>query len=71
MLVSGKDNIEVAFFIVPPVNQIKEQTGILFVELTVAYFVNNQAGRPLQTIENGCFLASLTNSIDEKSSYGI
>ena len=42
VLVTGEYNVEVAFFVVSPVNQIKEQTGILLVELTVANFVNNQ-----------------------------
>ena len=41
MLVTGKYNIEVAFLVVSPVNQIKEQAGILLVELTVTHFINN------------------------------
>ena len=41
MLVTGKYNVEVTFLVVSPVNQIKEQTGILLVELTVTHFINN------------------------------
>ena len=41
MLVTGKYNIEVAFFVVSPVNQVEEQPGILLVELTVPHFINN------------------------------
>ena len=36
MFVAGKYIIEVTFLVVSPVNQIKEQPGILLVELTVA-----------------------------------
>lgn len=57
VLVAGEHNIEVAFLVVSPVNQIKEQPGVLFVELTVAHLVNNQAGRTHQAVENRCFLA--------------
>ena len=52
MLVAGEYDIEVAFLIVSPVNQVKEQPGILLVELTVTHLMNNQAGRttrPLST----------------------
>ena len=41
MLVASKNNIEVTFFVVPPVNQVKEQPGILFIKFTVTNFVNN------------------------------
>ena len=56
MLVAGKHNIEVALLVVPPVNQIEEQPGILFIELTVSHLVNNQAGRSHQSIEYRGFL---------------
>lgn len=62
VLVAGEDDIEVALFVVPPVNQIKEQPGILLIELTVSYLVNNQAGRPNQTIEYGGFLTGPSGS---------
>ena len=45
MLVTGEYDVEVAFFIVSPVNQIKEQPGILLVELTVSNLVNNETRR--------------------------
>ena len=51
VLVAGEHNIEVAFLVVSPVNQIEEQPGILFVKFTMPYLVNNQAGRPYQAIE--------------------
>lgn len=57
VLVAGEHDVEVAFLVVSPVNQIKEQPGILLVELTVAHLINNRAGRPHQAIENGCFLS--------------
>lgn len=44
ILVAGKDNVKVAFLVVAAVNQIKEQPGVLLVEFTVAYLINNQAG---------------------------
>ena len=62
MLVAGKYNIEVAFLVVSPVNQIEEQPGILFIELTVPHLVNNQTGRTHQTIEHRGFLASSSGS---------
>ena len=62
MLVAGKYNIEVAFLVVSPVNQIEEQPGILFIELTVPHLVNNQTGRTYQTIEHRGFLASPSGS---------
>lgn len=34
VLVAGENDIEVAFLVVSPVNQIEEQPGILFIELT-------------------------------------
>ena len=58
MLVAGEDDVEVAFLVVPPVDQVKEQQGILFVELAVAHLINNQAGWTHQAVDNGCFLAS-------------
>lgn len=42
VLVAGEDHIETAFFVVAPVNQVKEQPGILLVKGTVANLVNNQ-----------------------------
>ena len=60
MLVAGKDNVEVAFLVVPSVNEVKEQPGILLVELTVTNLINNQTGRPHQSIEYGGFLAVRT-----------
>lgn len=56
--VAGEDDIEIAFLVVHPVNQIEEQLCILFIELTVAYLINNQAGRAHQAAENGCSLSS-------------
>ena len=41
VLVTGEDNVEVAFFVVSPVNQIEEQPSILLVELAVPNFINN------------------------------
>ena len=58
MLVAFEDNIEVTLLVVPPINEIEEQPGILLIELTVAHFINNQAERPYQAVENGGFLAS-------------
>ena len=55
--VAGEDDVVSPFLVVAPVNQVEEQPGILLIELTVPNFVNNQAGRAYQTIENGCFLA--------------
>ena len=42
VLVAGKYNIEVAFLVVSPVNQVKEQPGILLVELTLTNLVNSK-----------------------------
>lgn len=53
ILVAGKHEVEVTFLVVPTVNQVKEQPGILFVELTVPYLINNRAGWPYQSVENG------------------
>ena len=41
VFVAGEDDVEVAFFVVPPVNQVEEQPSILLVELTVPNFINN------------------------------
>ena len=49
-LVAGEYNVEVAFLVVSPVNQVKEQPCILLVKLTVAHFVYNQAGGAHQTV---------------------
>ena len=57
VLVTGEDNIEVAFFVVSPVNQVKEQPGILFVELTVTHFINNQAGGAHEAVKHRCLLS--------------
>ena len=43
--VAGEDHVEIAFLIVPAVNQIKEQPRILLVEFAMANLINNQAGR--------------------------
>ena len=51
VLVAGEDHIETTFFVVAPVNQVKEQPRILLVEGTVANLVNNQTRgrtRPLR-----------------------
>lgn len=44
-LVAGKDQIESALLVVAAVNQIKEQTRVLFVKLAMPNLVNNQTGR--------------------------
>ena len=41
VFVAGEDDVEVAFFVVPSVNQVEEQPSILLVELTVPNFINN------------------------------
>ena len=56
VLVTGEYNVEVTFFVVSPINQIEEQPGILLVELAVPNFINNQAGRTDEAVEDGCFL---------------
>ena len=45
ILVAGEDHVEIAFFVVATVNQIKEQPRILLVEFAMANLINNQAGR--------------------------
>ena len=40
MFVAGEDNVEVAFLVVPSVNQVEEQPGVLLVKLTVTHFIN-------------------------------
>ena len=45
ILVAGEDHVEIAFLIVPAVNQIKEQPRILFIKFAMANLINNQAGR--------------------------
>ena len=62
VLVAGEDDIEVAFLVVSPVNQIEEQPGILFIELTVPHLVNNQARRTHKAIQHGCFLSCTPGS---------
>src|SRR5699024_4604050 len=57
VLVAGEDHIETAFFVVSPVNQVKEQPGILFVKGTVANLVNNQARGAHKTVEAGIGLS--------------
>ena len=54
MLVAGEYDIEVAFFVVSPVNQVKEQPSILLVELAVTHFVNNKTGRPREAVKQRC-----------------
>lgn len=51
VLVAGKDNVETIFFVVSPDNQVKEQPGILLVELTLTNLVNSKQDgqtRPLR-----------------------
>ena len=62
VLVAGKHDVEVAFLVVSPVNQIKEQPCILLVELTVAYLINNQAGRAYHSVEDRSLLADASGS---------
>lgn len=62
VLVAGEYNIEVALLVVPPVNQIKEQAGILLAKFTVPYLVNNQTGRTHKAIQYGCFLSCTPGS---------
>ena len=50
--VAGKDNVVDPFLVVAPVNQVKEQPGILFIKFTVANLINNEAGRPDETIKH-------------------
>lgn len=58
VLVAGEDDIEATFFVVSPVNQVEEQSGILPVELTAAYLINNQARWTHEAVENSGFLSS-------------
>lgn len=60
--VTGIDHVEVALFIVPSVNQVKEKACILLVKGTVANLVNNQAGRPNKAIQTGVGLAGAPGS---------
>ena len=53
VLVASEDHIKTAFFVVTPVNQVKEQSGILLVKSTVANLVNNQTRRAHKAIETG------------------
>ena len=57
VLVAGKDDVAVALFVVSPVNQIEEQSGILLIKFTVTYFINNQAGGTNQAVQNRSLLA--------------
>lgn len=56
-LVAGKDDVVSAFLVVPAVNQIKEQPGVLLVKLTVSNFINNQAGLPDKVRNQRIFLS--------------
>ena len=62
ILIAGKDHVEAALFVVPPVNQVKEETGILLVKGTVANLFNNQTGRPHKAIQTGIGLAGASCS---------
>ena len=53
VLVAGEDHIETTFFVVAPVNQVKEQPRILLVEGTVANLVNNQTRGAHKAVETG------------------
>ena len=57
VLVAGEDHIETTFFVVAPVNQIKEQPGVLLVKGAVANLVNNQARGPHKAVETGIRLS--------------
>lgn len=57
VLVAGEDHIETTFFVVAPVNQVKEQPRILLVEGTVANLVNNQARGAHKAVETGIGLS--------------
>ena len=59
--VAGENHVEVAFLVVAAVNQIKEHTGTFLVELAVSNLINNETGRPHQTIETVCLS---TNPLD-------
>ena len=48
-LVAGKDNVVIALLVVPSVNKIEEEPGVLLVELAMANLVNNEAGRTDET----------------------
>lgn len=50
--VAGKHKIVATFFVVPPVNQVKEQSGIFYIKLTMAYFVNDQTRGSNQTVQD-------------------
>ena len=53
VLVAGEDDVAAALFVVPPVNQVEEQPGVLLVELAVAYLINNETGGTNQSIQYG------------------
>ena len=57
ILVARKYHVEVAFLVVSPVNQIKEQTCILPVKGTVTYFVHDQTTGTYQSAETGISLS--------------
>ena len=59
VLVAGKNDVEGTFLIVPPVNQIEAQPGILLVEFAAAHLVNDQTRGTRKIIQSGCFLAGL------------
>ena len=79
VFVAGKDDIVVSFFVVPPVNQIKEQPCVLFVEFTVANLINYQTGWPHQAVENrgflsgspGCYTASVYRHYQQGNYQGV
>ena len=50
--VAGEDDVIGTFFVVAPVNQVKEQAGVLLVELTVSNLINNKARGPHEAGEH-------------------
>lgn len=42
--IAGEDDVVGSLFVVAPVNQIKEQTCVLFIELTMSNLINNETG---------------------------
>ena len=51
--VAGEDDVVSPFLVVAPVNQVKEEPGVLLVELTVANLINDETGGPHETGEHG------------------
>ena len=70
VLVAGEDHIETAFFVVAPVNQVKEQSGILLVKGTVANLVNNQARGAHKAVEAGIGLSRTSGCRESVPEFG-